>query len=95
MLIATQEELGARIQRLCRDLAVLCRSRHRAELHLRTLEPRSGSSFDVQNKGAEAINLEAETDSDFGTISTASYRYGVTLSDSGVPGMDLSKYIVH
>jgi len=47
-----------------------------------------------QNKRAETINLSTDTDTGFTTSSTRSYKYGVTMSDSDVPGVDISKYMV-
>jgi hypothetical protein len=51
------------------------------------------SGFRRNENRLEVINL-TETARSVRTSSTKSYKYGVTLSDSGVPGMDLSKYLV-
>lgn len=43
--------------------------------------------------GLEVADLDTETDTGFTTSSTRSYKYGVTMSDSDVPGIDLSRYL--
>ena len=48
----------------------------------------------LQNGRVETINLSTDTDSGFTSGSTRSYKYGVTMSDSDIPGIDLSKYVV-
>jgi len=45
-----------------------------------------------RKKGLKVIDLESETDTGFTTSSTRSYKYGVTFSDSDVPGIDISRY---
>ncbi|PMD25497.1 hypothetical protein NA56DRAFT_642488 [Hyaloscypha hepaticicola] len=47
-----------------------------------------------RKEGLEVVDLDTETDTGFTTSSTRSYRYGVTMSDSDVPGIDLSRYLV-
>jgi hypothetical protein len=42
--------------------------------------------------GLEVVDLDTETDTGFTTSSTRSYKYGVTFSDSDVPGIDISRY---
>lgn len=46
-----------------------------------------------RKEGLEVVDLDTETDTGFTTSSTRSYRYGVTMSDSDVPGIDLSRYL--
>jgi hypothetical protein len=48
----------------------------------------------VQNNVSRGSNFDTETESCFTTSSTRSYKYGVSMSDSDVPGIDLSKYMV-
>jgi hypothetical protein len=48
----------------------------------------------VQNNVSKGVNFDTETESGFTTSSTKSYKYGVTMSDNDVPGIDLSKYMV-
>jgi hypothetical protein len=47
-----------------------------------------------RKEGLKVVDLESETDTGFTTSSTRSYRYGVTFSDSDVPGIDISRYLV-
>jgi len=42
--------------------------------------------------GLKVVDPETETDTGFTTSSTRSYKYGVTFSDSDVPGIDISRY---
>ena len=44
---------------------------------------------------SEVINPNTSTESGFTMGSTRSYRFGVSMSDSDVPGIDLSKYMAH
>jgi hypothetical protein len=45
-----------------------------------------------RKEGLKVVDLESETDTGFTTSSTRSYKYGVTFSDSDVPGIDISRY---
>jgi hypothetical protein len=42
---------------------------------------------------SEVIKPDTSTENGFTTGSTRSYRFGVSMSDSDVPGIDLSKYM--
>lgn len=42
----------------------------------------------------EVVDFETETNTEFTTSSTRSYRYRLTISDNYVPGIDLSRYLI-
>lgn len=46
----------------------------------------------LRKKKVKVINLDTEEESGFTTSSTRSYRCGVRMSDTDVPGIDLSRY---
>ena len=44
-------------------------------------------------KRAEIMNLETDEESGFTSNTSMSYKYGITISESDVAGIDLSRYL--
>jgi hypothetical protein len=80
-----QEGLEVQIERLCRSLFKDCKLGWLPKVPDRPAE----------NKEVGFINLYTSTGSGSPTGSTRSYRFGVSMSDSDVPGIDLSMYMAH
>jgi hypothetical protein len=47
-----------------------------------------------RKEGPEVVDFDMETNTEFTTRLTRSYRYGLTMSDNDVPGIDLSRFLV-
>jgi hypothetical protein len=92
-----REGLDVQIERLCQSLFKDCKQRRVLKAPDRPAENKEEVGFInlYTSTESEVINPDTSTESGFTMGSTRSYRFGVSMSDSDVPGIDLSKYMAH